>query len=268
MIKVINFIIFTLLSQSIYASATLTKDGAYELYTSINFYQTSDSFNNKSKSEKYPNNGSFKKYELSYYYLYGLSNTTSLLVKGNILTDLSYKDDFNQLDNTQIGENAIGIKKHIKKYKHGTSAWMATISFPLFDKEKAPKPAAHQSDLEIRYLHDIYSAFKLDFISIESGVNFRLGIPVNQFKLDITIGKWFNNFLPMFHSYFVKSLDESNSNLTNSPLDAQDWDQWKIGPSLAYKLSRTYSIQLGYLNEVWGRNIGNGHSIFISLWCN
>lgn len=248
------------------AGAGVPQTDTVELYTSVNYYKTTQSFDNDRESYKYTENGRFKKVDLSYYFLYGIHNETALLAKGSIFTDVSYTSNTASNSNLDIGENAIGIKKVVSKTTNSLSSIQSTLSFPIFDKSKTPVIGAHQSDLEFRYLYDWYQSLGLDFISTEVAINFRLGIPVNQFKLDLTIGKWLKDSLLMFHSYLVMSLDPSDTTPSLSPLDSQDWDQLKIGPSFAYKFNKSYSLQLGYLAEVWGRNIGNGHSLFTTVW--
>lgn len=255
-----------LTNTTIFAGAAVPKANDLNLFTSINYYVTTKNFDNDRNSFIYPDNGKFTKKELNYFLLYGIGNDLAVFAKGSVLTDLDYTSNTSNEKNTDFGENSIGLRKELTRSIDTVTSVQFSISFPLFDKEENPVVGAHQSDFDIRYLFDKYQLLGLDFISTELALNIRLGKPVNQFKFDLSFGKSFSKFLIMFHSYLVMSLNPSDEVTSLSPLDAQDWDQLKTGPSIVYKLSNTYSFQVGYLAEVWGRNIGKGHLVFTSVW--
>ena len=178
---------------------------------------------------------------------------------------MEYQDDFNTLKSNGIGDNSIGARKVIIHTGEHVQALQALLTFPLYSKDKAPALGTHQLEFELRYLLDWYQVSEIDFISVESGLVLRFGPPDNQLKFDVLAGENFDKLLVTFGVFSTFDV-KSNSQRLPAPTGSHNWDQIKIGPSIAYPITKTSTLQLGYNHEIWGKNTGNGNSIYLSFW--
>jgi hypothetical protein len=182
---------------------------------------------------------------------------------------MNFKSNALNKSNSSLGDQEVGLRRKIKKTSNQLFSLQASFSFPLYSKSGDPLAGNHQSDLDLRALWDIYQKFKLDFISFELAYRKRFEAPADQIKLDFTLGKNIKRFIFMGHAFLTISMKNHDSFDSNSNPNLQaDWDNLKIGPSVAYKVKSNSHVQLGLWKDIWGRNIGKGQVVFLSWWQN
>ncbi len=262
-----KYIVFFIFSFNIYAAANIPTAGNGQLFLTLGQYQAKSQFLEDKKSSNFSNNGKFTKYELSYYLLYSLRDNLAVFASGPMINNLKFSNDSSSIDFTGSGDQALGARYLLKKDYESVVALQALVTVPLYSDTANPGPGNGQNDVELRYLHDLYQIMGIDFISLEAAYRHRLEAPADQMRLDITGGKSFKSFLLMGHIFYTQSLKNDKGIDSNvNPYVSKDYDLLKIGPSIAWKYKQTESLQLGILKDAYGRNIGDGHYIYLSWW--
>ncbi len=262
-----KYFVVYIFSINLYAAANIPTEGNGQLFLTLGQYQAKSQFFENKKSSEFTSNGKFTKNELSYYLLYSLRNNWALFATGSVINNLKFSNDSSSIDFTGSGDHALGARYLLKKDYESAIALQALVSVPLYSDTANPGPGNGQNDIEIRYLHDLYQIMAIDFISLEAAYRHRLEAPADQIRLDVTGGKSINSFLLMGHIFYTQSLkNDKGININVNPYVSQDYDLLKIGPSVAWRFKQTDSLQLGLLKEVYGRNTGDGHYIYLSWW--
>ena len=103
-----------------------------------------------------------------------------------------------------------------------------------------------------------YAPIKI-FAATEIGYRKRFSDPADQARLLTTIGiEAHKKFLILFDTFSIKSLG-------NERPGGADFDIVKIQPSLLWRVSKRLSIQAGVSEEIAGRNIDLGRTVFLGL---
>jgi hypothetical protein len=230
-------------------------------------YKANKKFDKKRKKANFVNNSTFEKLEATYFLQHGLNDKYALIAMGVLLSDLTSTGDAGKKNNTATGDQEVGIKYQYAKTTQLVKSWQLTTSFPTYSRSGDPLPGNHQHNIELRHLWDIMPQKFFDFHSIETGYRLRFDQPADLVRIDYTSGKNFQQNLILLHAFFAYSMknhDGQNSN-TNPNINS-DYDNLKLGFSWVRTLKPQWRGQLGYLRDVWGRNIGIGDTLYLNAW--
>lgn len=263
-----TFILFLVLTISqAWGAAYVPNKGKGMAILGVNFYEAKKEFDQSRKSSSFGNNGKFSKQELYYYLTYSLKDDLALIASGPIYNSLQFKNDFDKSEFNGSSDQFLAGRYFFRKDQDGASALQLGVTLPLYSRSANPAPGNRQNDLELRYLHDHFQFKGMAFISWEVAYRFRNSSPSDQLRADLNVGKSFDQFLGMIHLNYIQGLrNDSSQNSSTNPNTAKDFDLMKLGASVAYKYSGDDAIQLGYLKDIWGRNTGNGHGLFLAWW--
>lgn len=238
-----------------------------QIFLGANFYEARAQFGEDRKDRPFSSNGKFTKQELTYFGIFSLEDKIALIATGAIVNSLEFKNDDNTSSFTGAGDNAFGGRYLISKDSTGAKSLQALVSFPFYSARANPAPGNRQEDIDLRYLQDFYQTLGLDFVTGEFAFRKRFLAPSDQLRFDLGAGRAWNKFLFMGHLHGIRGLSNQTGNSRNTnPNVSTDFDLLKIGPSLAYRYQKDEAIQLGYLKDLWGRNIGRGSAIFVTWW--
>lgn len=139
-------------------------------------------------------------------------------------------------------------------------------------KLSAGKPAAFQAsardlvddgaDVEIAGLYGrniVFAPVKI-FTAAEIGYRRRFGDSADVMRVYATIGAQPGRHWMLLLEGF------STVSLRNEKNGGADYDIVKIQPSVVYKFNRRWAVQAGMTEEVLGRNLAEGRTLFIGLW--
>lgn len=65
--------------------------------------------------------------------------------------------------------------------------------------------------------------------------------------------------------FMLQSFNTFNTKRVGKPIFLE-YNLFTLGPSVLWKVSDNYRVQLGYYFDVYGQNVGKGSAPFISLW--
>ncbi len=251
----------------IWAAANIPAEGKGQIFVGTGLYEASSEFGKNESVRAFDQNGKFQKTELSYFTVYSVKKNIAILATGNILNQLTFKNDLEKNAFTGSGDQGLGARYLVHKNAGGASAFQILGTFPLYSKRSNPSPGNRQNDLELRYLRDLYQIGGLDFLSGELALRFRNSTPSDQFRFDLSGGKESGKFLIIGQLSYLKGMrNDSGLSRNTNPYASNDFDLLKLGPSVAYRYEAGEAIQLGYMKDLAGRNIGKGNLFFLQWW--
>lgn len=250
-----------------FAAAYVPDRGHGMAIIGANAYAAQTEFQKNKSTTSFGEDGKFTKRELYYYLAHAISNDWAIIASGAILNKLSYENDFDEKNFTGPGDQYLGARYFHKKDQWGAGALQLGVSFPAYSNAANPAPGNRQSDLEIRYLRDHFQIMGPSFLSWEIAYRYRSSSPSDQLRADLNFGKNLKQWLPMVHVNYIKGLrNQSAQDSSVNPNTASDFDLVKAGISIAYRYSGQDSVQLGFMEDILGRNTGKGRGIFLAWW--
>ncbi len=260
-------ILLILASALSFAAADIPPLGKGQLFLGMNTYAAKTQFDANGDRDSFGNSGKFTKSELTYYAVYTIREKLAVLASGAALNRLRYEDSDTNRSFTGSGDQGLGLRYRFQRDLSGARAVQLIATAPAYSRRSDPGPGNRQHDLELRYLQDIYQLAGLDFITFEAGFRKRFSTPADQLRGDLSFGKNFRSLLLLGHVSYTKGLqnDDGLSSNTN-PTVATDYDLLKVGPSVAWRYRSGEAIQVGFLQDVAGRNVGQGQALFTTWW--
>ncbi len=250
-----------------FAAANIPPVGKGQLFLGMNTYEARSQFDANGGRDSFGNSGKFTKSELTYYAVYTLREKLAVLATGAALNRLRYEDSDNSRSFTGSGDNGLGLRYRIKGDVSGARAVQLLAKAPAYSRKADPGPGNRQHDVELRYLEDIYQFAGLNFLTLEVAFRKRFSTPADQLRGDLGFGKNFRSLLFIGHITYTKGLrnDDGPSSNTN-PSVATDYDLLKAGPSVAWRYRSGEAIQVGFMRDLAGRNVGQGQALFTTWW--
>ncbi len=260
-------ILFLLVSALGHTAANIPAVGKGQLFLGMNTYEARAQFDGNGGRDSFGNSGKFTKSEFTYYAVYTLREKLAVLATGAAFNRLRYEDSTSDRSFTGSGDQGLGLRYLFQRDNSGARALQLVATAPAYSRSADPGPGNRQHDVELRYLQDHYQLRGLDFITFEVGFRKRFSTPADQLRGDLSFGKNFRSLLLLGHVSYTKGLrnDDGLSSNTN-PTVATDYDLLKVGPSVAWRYRAGEAIQLGYLRDLAGRNVGQGHALFTTWW--
>jgi len=189
------------------------------------------------------------------------------VASGTLISRLTSVGDIEKKENTASGDQDVGFKFEYFKNSQSVRSWQITTGFPTYSRSGDPLPGNHQHNLEVRHLWDLMPQKFFNFHSLEMGYRLRFDQPADLLRIDYTGGKNLNKNLILIHSFLALSMKNHDGiNSSTNPNISSDYDNLKIGLSWVRQINSSWRTQLGYLHDIWGRNIGIGNTISINAW--
>ncbi len=131
-----------------------------------------------------------------------------------------------------------------------------------------PAQTADEPGLDLRLLYGrgFGSALGPGWLNAEGGVRFLFEDSADELRLDLTAGvrpapRW----LAMLQSFATIGLRNARTDGDGFPV-GDDYDVWKLAPSVGYEVSPALTLVGGVEREIAGRNIDRGLRLKLSLW--
>jgi hypothetical protein len=116
------------------------------------------------------------------------------------------------------------------------------------------------ADISALYGRNISDGPVTLFITAEGGYRKRFGDAADQIRLHAQAGAKFSSRILFLADAY------SEVSLRNEKGDGADYDIIKLQPSLVWTIRERWALQLGMTEEIAGRNINPGRTLFIGLW--
>lgn len=205
----------------------------------------------------------FERFETNTYAEYGLTN--NILISGKFVYGLTQQQAAGETISTASGitEVELGAQYTFRRTeKSVTSARIAYVLPPNAETGTRDGFASDGNDLDLSLLYgrSLTTGPVNTFISGLVSYRRRFGSAADQVRTQATIGAEPSDRWLLLGEVFTEI------SLQNNEPDGADFDIIKIQPSVVWKASKAYSIQLGLSQEITGRNINLGRTVFLGLW--
>jgi hypothetical protein len=115
-------------------------------------------------------------------------------------------------------------------------------------------------ELRVLYGRNVFKRPFKFFAAAEAGYRRRFGDGADQIRADLLIGaEPFKRTLALIELF-------STISLRNEDPGGADYDVIKFQPSIAWRMTKRWSVQGGMMKEISGRNLLTGESYFVALW--
>lgn len=205
--------------------------------------------------------GKFERIESNTYLEYGVTNGltvggkvfygTSWLTRGTIVESES---GFTELE-------FFGQQQIFRNDRHAGAVKVAVGIPSGFESGARTGQRSDGADLEVSLLYGRSLTFTpiKTFAAAEIGVQKRFSDAADQLRFLTTFGIEPNDrWTFLFDTYSVKSLRNENAG-------GADFDVVKIQPSIVWRATRRFSLQIGLSEEIAGRNLDLGTTYFLGM---
>ena len=142
------------------------------------------------------------------------------------------------------------------------SVRIAGLAPARFDTGAPPDVQSEGPAIEARFLYGrtlTDGPVKL-FAAAEIGYQHRIAAAADQTRLDVTLGfEPTKRVLLLLQSFNTRSV-------RNEDPGGNDFDIYKIAPSIVVRLRERWAVQGGVVHEYAGRNISTGDTFHLGLW--
>ncbi len=150
----------------------------------------------------------------------------------------------------------------LRSSKHAGAIQITGVIPFSFQSGVRPGLESNGADLDIAFLYgrNMRLGRGKTFFATELGFRKRISDSADQIRTRVTFGYEPNDrWLLLMDAFGTLSL-------RNESIGGADYDIFKIQPSLVLRAGRKWSVQIGATEEISGRNIALGRTVFIGLW--
>jgi hypothetical protein len=260
-----NFLICTIC----YGGAWTCKKGNLYNRFAFNHYYADERFNDDGDKESFAYGGDFKDFNLQKYLEYGITDDLTLI------TSFYYKyikkeDNTVEQKTEGIGDIDLALKYMLLERSWGIFSTQSLIKIPeAYDKNEDLPLGNGQYDFEFRILYgrSLWPAIP-GYCNAEIGYRFRAQDPADELRYLIEFGMDITR-----NAYGRVKLDgiESMDNADNvdgsggNPSLTYNFDLGKLDMALGYRISSKWAVEVGYVPEIYGKNISAGTTYAIAL---
>ncbi len=251
---------------SLDAAAWPLPTGRGQVFLNFTSYRAGGVYDANGSRKSFPYGGSFRKMELNPYIEYGLS-TRVTLVGSFFAPAMKFEDRFNRFASAGTGDAEAGARVLVYRGEATALSVQGMVKAPTYPRDRDPAPGNHQYDYEGRLL--VGRSFQRRwFWNLEGGYRFRSGFPADQVRADFTLGAaWGGRWMGLIQMFTINGLGGARGGtLEVNPNLRPSFDLYKVQASLVCRLREGLRVQAGYSRDVYGRQVGAGHALLVSLW--
>ena len=234
----------------------------------FNYYYANKEFDNNGDRRDFANNGNFRDFNLNNYLEYGLTDRITL-INSLYYKYLRKKDDTVKMETYSAGDIDLGIKSKLYDGRVGVVSAQVLVKIPEAYDKNDPLPIGNgQYDFEARLLYgrSLYP-FMPGYVNLEFGYRWRLEDPSDEIRYLAELGM---NFTKDFYGRVkldgIYSMDNGrHADVTGNPTTTNNFDIGKLDMALGYKLSRAWSMELGFTPAVYGQNTALGATYSVAI---
>lgn len=271
MITVLATIFATASATACFAGAWTAKQNTFYDKLAFNYYYSSRTFDKDGHSETTPNGGTFRDYNISNYFEFGLLDNLT------VINSLAYKwlendNDFSNSDGYGLGDVDLGLRyKLLDSEKIGIVSTQLLVKIPGgYDKDD-PLPLGNgQYDLETKLLYgrSLYPWIP-GYFNVELGYRWRFEDPSDEvrylieFGVDITKSIFTRAKLDGIYSMDNGERTDSSGN----PTTTNNFDLGKLDLTLGYKITPAWGVEVSYVPAIYGQNTAAGATYTLGIYC-
>lgn len=204
----------------------------------------------------------YRKIETQLLLAYGITDTLTGLIGPSLLrTSVSgpWGDDYFGMGYTDIGAR-------LRFYHDDENVLSVQVMGRVPGASNANNPAeigytGYEYDMRVLYGHNFHLGAWPAFSNMEFGYHLRSGSPPNEYRIDLTVGaRPAPGWMLLLQSFSVISAGKG-VDVFNVP-----YSYYKIQPSVVWEFAPRWSLQLGAVTTVAGRNSWREQGVTGSLW--
>ncbi len=262
-------IIVGLAAGSCYAGAWTADKGVVYHKLSGNAYSADKAFNNSGSRQSFPDHGEFSDTNITYYMEYGVLDNLTILASV-AAKQLKSEDDLQIARTRGFSDLDLGLKYRFLSGDFGVMSIQGLIKVPEFYDDTDAVPMGNgQYDTELRILYgrSLYP-FIPGYFNIEAGYRFRAQEPADEFRYLVELGM---DITPIIYTRVkldgITGMDNADLQVgpTGNPTTTLDYDLGKLDLALGFKLSKPFSLELGYRKDIYGKNTAAGENFSLSM---
>ncbi len=204
----------------------------------------------------------FERLEANTYVEFGL--TDNITIGGKALYGTSWLTRGATVETVSGFSEVEGFGQYqlFRSHAHAGSLKLATARPARFSSGARPELESDGVDVKFSALYGrniLIRPIKI-FTSAEFGYRKRFSDSADQVLIDATIGIEPSDRFVLLVDLF------STISLRNETNNGADFDIVKIQPSLLWRATGRWALQAGLTEEIAGRNISRGRTVFVGLW--
>jgi len=271
MITVLASILVAASATASFAGAWTAKQNTFYDKLAFNYYYSDRTFDKDGHSEATPNSGTFRDYNVSNYFEYGLLDNLT------VINSLTYKwlendNDLSKSEGHGIGDVDLGLRyRLLNSEKIGIVSTQLLVKIPGPYKKDDPLPLGNgQYDLEAKLLYgrSLYPLIP-GYFNVELGYRWRFEDPSDEVRYLIEFG------VDITKSIFTRAkldgtLSMDNGNETDSngnPTSTNNYDLGKLDLTLGYKITPAWGVEVSYVPAIYGENTAAGATYTLGIYC-
>ena len=240
------------------AGAFLEPEGHGQIIAGVGYIEASRTFDRSGKPVASP---SFRKTEASGYIEYGLTDWLTLVAAPTLA-----RLHEGALSNAYTGSDESAFGARLPVYRSGTRivSFQVLVEPPLRGRDTAVEaalggPRTAAVDLRTQYGQSFEVSGRSGFVDIEAGALLRGGGLADEARLDATVGLEIRRNSLVLVQNFVSLAPRTGPLIPRTAYD-------KLQLSLVQALSRSWSVQVGGVRTLAGRNAARETGPFAALW--
>lgn len=232
------------------------------LSTSISHYFTDSQRDQNNVKSNFNNNGFYENYVTKIYVSTALiANKLNLI--GNIpFVASTYKDDFTNNINNELGDAEIGVRFHLKNVgKHHYLIGIVNTVIPLYNNNKEPFIGFGKFGAEIKLNisgNSKWMGINDNFHQLEVGIRNFFGGPF-QYRLFASQGYRITEKVTLLGDVDMLISKGDDSSITQNNIQIiSDFDFIKASLNVGYKIAPNFELFAGGFRDIYNRNIAVG----------
>jgi hypothetical protein len=234
----------------------------------FNYYYANKEFDKSGDETDFANHDDFRDFNLNNYLEYGLTDKITLI------NSLYYKfirkeDDTVKMETYRLGDIDLGAKFKLYDGSLGVISGQTMVKIPeAYNKNDALPVGNGQYDFEARLLYgrSLYP-FIPGYCNFEIGYRWRFGDPADEIRYLAEFGTDFSkDFYGRVKLDGIYSIDNGlRTDTSGNPTTTNNFDIGKLDMALGYKMSKQWSVELGYTPAIYGQNTALGATYAIAV---
>lgn len=262
--------LWIILAGQAHASAWPQKKGHGILIWQAYAYRAVERFDEGGNRASLGDEARFRSTAIQGWFEAGLSDDWTLVISAPVLW-LGYRDRWSEQENVGPGDVQVGIRRSLRRPETGWQIAAQTLAkAPAYGAKARPRPGNGQADIEGSLLvgRSMPVGRRWGYVAAEVGYRRRWGRPADQLRGEAAAGLHLHSRVTISGQFFaIRGLGSLlPAERATNPLIEPRFDLYKLQPSLVVRLTEAWAVQMGYVRDVAGRNVGAGHALVFGLW--
>jgi hypothetical protein len=217
--------------------------------------------------------GTFSRLDLGFYSEYGITDALTLGASTR-LEQVRLHGSSVSGETTGVTDAEFFARPVLWRGQESILAAQGTVIVPTgYDLDRNPALGDGAVGVEPRVLfgHGFELGARPSFFDVEAAYRVRFGGPADQIRIDATLGSHLTpNCMVLLQSHNTISVRNESKDISLDPgfsgEHGTDYDLYSVTVSVVREISSHWSVEVGGMSEIAGRNYSTGNGGFLSVW--